>query len=120
MASELKRATNLKSMHRLLAGHCAIRCASFRRKVALSLRRFKSSNPGLKPVAQTQFFQRIRSRTVRKIGFRTAILQLVLGALLVTVALIGAIGYLNSARTLDDVREKHSALVSLAMSQEIG
>jgi len=57
---------------------------------------------------------------MRKIGFRTAILQLVLGALLVTVALIGAMGYLNSARTLDDVREKHSALVSLAMSQEIG
>jgi adenylate cyclase len=86
----------------------------------LLLRRYKSSNPGLKPVARTQFFQRIRSRTVGKIGFRTAILQLVLGALLVTVALIGAIGYLNSARTLDDVREKHSALVSLAMSQEIG
>jgi adenylate cyclase len=74
----------------------------------------------LKTVAGIQFFQRIRSRTMRKIGFRTAILQLVLGALLVTVALIGAIGYSNSARTLDDVREKHSALVSLAMSQEIG
>jgi hypothetical protein len=74
----------------------------------------------LKTVAAIQFFQRIRSRTMRKIGFRTAILQLVLGALLVTVALIGAIGYSNSARTLDDVREKHSALVSLAMSQEIG
>jgi len=86
----------------------------------LPLHRFKSSSPGLKPVARVQFFQRIRSRTVRKIGFRTAILQLVLGALLVTVALIGAMGYLNSARTLDDVREKHSALVSLAMSQEIG
>jgi adenylate cyclase len=86
----------------------------------LLLRRFKSSNPGLKPVVRAHFFQRIRSGTVRKIGFRTAILQLVLGALLVTVALIGAIGYLNSARTLDDVREKHSALVSLAMSQEIG
>ena len=69
----------------------------------MSLRRFKSSNPGLKPVARTQFFQRIRSRTVRKIGFRTAILQLVLGALLVTVALIGAIGYLNSDRTLRGV-----------------
>ena len=33
------------------------------------LRRFKSSNPGLKPVARIQFFQPIRSRTVRKIGF---------------------------------------------------
>jgi len=86
----------------------------------LLFRRFKSSNPGLKPVARNQFFQGIRAMTVRKIGFRTAILQLVLGALLVTVALIGAVGYLNSARTLDDVREKHSALVSLAMSQEVG
>ena len=71
-------------------------------------------------MVRTQLFQRIRTKTARKIGFRTAILQLVLGALLVTVALIGAMGYLNSARTLDDVREKHAALVSLAMSQEIG
>ncbi|MBV8533265.1 MAG: hypothetical protein JO207_05640 [Verrucomicrobia bacterium] len=42
---------------------------------------------------------------MRKIGFRTAILQLVLGALLLTVTLIGVVGYINSARTLDDVRD---------------
>jgi adenylate cyclase len=71
-------------------------------------------------MAGTLFFPRIRSRAMRKIGFRTAILQLVLGALLLTVTLIGVIGYINSARTLDDVREKHSALVSLAMSREVG
>ena len=57
---------------------------------------------------------------MRKIGFRTAILQLVLGALLLTVTLIGVIGYISSARTLDELREKQSALVSLAMSQEVG
>src|SRR5438552_2456364 len=99
MASGLKRATNSKSRCRRSDGHCEIRCDYLRRKVTLLLRRYKSSNPGLKPVVRAHFFQRIRSGTVRKIGFRTAILQLVLGALLVTVALIGAIGYLNSART---------------------
>jgi adenylate cyclase len=57
-------------------------------------------------------------RAARKVGFRTAILQLVLGALLLTVTLIGVIGYVNSARTLDELREKHAALISLAMSQE--
>jgi adenylate cyclase len=57
-------------------------------------------------------------RATRKIGFRTALLQLVLGALLLSVTLIGVIGYVSSARTLDDLREKHAALVSLAMSQE--
>ena len=71
-------------------------------------------------MAGTLFSQRIRSRAVRKVGFRTAMLQLVLGALLLTVTLIGVIGYVNSARTLDDLREKHAALVSLAMSQEAG
>ena len=71
-------------------------------------------------MAGTLFSQRIRSREVRKIGFRTAILQLVLGALLLTVTLIGVIGYISSARTLDELREKQSALVSLAMSQEVG
>jgi adenylate cyclase len=64
--------------------------------------------------------QWIRFRAARKIGFRTALLRLVLGALLLTVTLIGVIGYLSSARTLDDLREKHAALVSLAMSQEAG
>jgi adenylate cyclase len=59
-------------------------------------------------------------RATRKIGFRTALLQLVLGALLLSVTLIGVIGYVSSARTLDDLREKHAALVSLAMSQEAG
>jgi hypothetical protein len=61
-----------------------------------------------------------RFRAARKIGFRTALLRLVLGALLLTVTLIGVIGYVSSARTLDDLREKHAALVSLAMSQEAG
>jgi len=56
-------------------------------------------------MAGTLFFPRIRSRAMRKIGFRTAILQLVLGALLLTVTLIGVVGYINSARTLDDVRD---------------
>ncbi|HYY31187.1 MAG TPA: adenylate/guanylate cyclase domain-containing protein [Chthoniobacterales bacterium] len=60
----------------------------------------------------------IRLRATRKIGFRTALLQLVLGALLLSVTLIGVLGYVSSARTLDDLREKHAALVSLAMSQE--
>jgi len=71
-------------------------------------------------MADTLFSQPIQSRAARKVGFRTAILQLVLGALLLTVTCIGVIGYINSARTLDDIRDKHSALVSLAMSQEVG
>ena len=71
-------------------------------------------------MAGTLSSRQTRSRAVRKIGFRTAILQLVLGALLLTVTVIGVIGYISSAHTLDDLREKHSALVSLAMSREVG
>ncbi len=71
-------------------------------------------------MADALFSQRIKSRAPRKVGFRTAILQLVLGALLLTVTCIGIIGYISSSRTLDDVREKNSALVSLAMAQEVG
>jgi hypothetical protein len=97
-----------------------MRCGLFGRKVTSLLHRFRSRNSVSKLIAGTLFSQRIRSRAVRKVGFRTAILQLVLGALLLTVTCIGAIGYFNSARTLDDVRDKYSALVSLAMSQEVG
>jgi adenylate cyclase len=71
-------------------------------------------------MADPPFSQRIQSRATGTVGFRTAILQLVLGALLLTVACIGLIGYVSSSRTLDDVREKNSALVSLAMTQEVG
>jgi hypothetical protein len=71
-------------------------------------------------MSEPPFFPRIQSRALGKVGFRTAILQLVLGALLLTVTCIGVIGYINSSRTLDDVREKNSALVSLAMAQEVG
>ena len=74
----------------------------------------------IEPVADALLSQRTRSRAERKVGFRTAILQLVLGALFLTVTCIGVIGYFSSARTLDDVREKNAALVSLAMSQEVG
>ena len=53
------------------------------------------------------------------IGFRTAILQLVLGALLVSVGTIGVIGYFNSARTLDEMRQRQFNLLSLALSREV-
>ena len=59
------------------------------------------------------------SRIGTKIGFRTAILRLVLGALILAVSCIGVVGYLNSARTLDEVREKNASLVSLAMSEKV-
>src|SRR5208283_1593800 len=95
-------------------------CGLFGRKVTSLFHRFRSRNAVSRLMAGTLFSQRIRSRAVRKVGFRTAMLQLVLGALLLTVTLIGVIVYVNSARTLDDLREKHSALVSLAMSQEAG
>jgi adenylate cyclase len=75
---------------------------------------------GSRLMAGIPFSRQNRLRAARTIGFRTAILRLVLGALLLTVTLIGVIGYISSARTLDDLREKHSALVSLAMSQEAG
>ena len=53
------------------------------------------------------------------IGFRTAILQLVLGALLFSVGTIGIVGYINSERTLEEIRQKHFSLVSLALSREV-
>lgn len=58
-------------------------------------------------------------KPLRTIGFRTAILQLVLGALLLTVGTIGIVGYINSARTLDELRQRHFSLVSLALSREV-
>jgi adenylate cyclase len=53
------------------------------------------------------------------IGFRTAILQLVLGALLFSVGTIAIVGYINSERTLGEIRQKHFSLVSLALSREV-
>src|SRR5262249_30219776 len=40
--------------------------------------------------------------------------------LLLAVSCIGIFGYINSARTLDEIREKNAALVSLAMSEKVG
>jgi len=40
--------------------------------------------------------------------------------LLLAVSCIGIVGYINSARTLDEIREKNAALVSLAMSEKVG
>ena len=59
------------------------------------------------------------AKPLRTVGFRTAILQLVLGALLLTVGTIAIVGYINSARTLDDLRQGHFSLVSLALSREV-
>jgi len=59
------------------------------------------------------------AKPLRTVGFRTAILQLVLGALLLTVGTIAIVGYINSARTLDDLRQGHFNLVSLALSREV-
>jgi hypothetical protein len=53
------------------------------------------------------------------IGFRTAILQLVLGAVLFSVGTIGIVGYVSSARTLEEIRQQHFSLVSLTLSGEI-
>jgi len=58
-------------------------------------------------------------RPRQTIGFRTAILQLVLGALLFSVGTIGIVGYINSERTLEEIRQKHFSLVSLALSREV-
>src|SRR6516225_3872779 len=71
-------------------------------------------------MAESSNFQELGFRTGRKLGFRTAILRLVLGALLLVVSCIGIVGYINSARTLDEIREKNAALVSLAMSEKVG
>ena len=58
-------------------------------------------------------------RPRQTIGFRTAILQLVLGALLLSVGTIGVVGYINSERTLEEMRQKHFSLVSLTLSREV-
>jgi adenylate cyclase len=59
------------------------------------------------------------SKPRQTIGFRTAILQLVLGALLFSVGTIAIVGYINSERTLEEIRQKHFSLVSLALSREV-
>ena len=59
------------------------------------------------------------SKPRQTIGFRTAILQLVLGVLLVSVGAIGVIGYFNYARTLDEMRQRQFNLLSLALSREV-
>ncbi|HEX4201460.1 MAG TPA: hypothetical protein VHY59_08075, partial [Chthoniobacterales bacterium] len=59
------------------------------------------------------------SKPRQTIGFRTAILQLVLGALLFSVGTIAVVGYINSERTLGEIRQKHFSLVSLALSREV-
>jgi adenylate cyclase len=59
------------------------------------------------------------SRPRPTIGFRTAILQLILGALLFSVGTIGIVGYINSERTLEEIRQKHFSLVSLTLSREV-
>jgi adenylate cyclase len=59
------------------------------------------------------------SKPRQTIGFRTAILQLVLGALLFSVGTIGIVGYINSERTLEEIRQKHFSLVSLTLSREV-
>jgi adenylate cyclase len=58
-------------------------------------------------------------RPRQTIGFQTAILQLVLGALLFSVGTIGIVGYVSSARTLEEIRQQHFSLVSLTLSGEI-
>jgi adenylate cyclase len=58
-------------------------------------------------------------RPRQTIGFRTAILQLVLGALLFSVGTIGIVGYISSARTLEEIRQQHFSLVSLTLSREV-
>jgi adenylate cyclase len=58
-------------------------------------------------------------RPRQTIGFRTAILQLVLGALLFSVGTIGIVGYINSERNLEEIRQKHFSLVSLTLSREV-
>src|SRR5258708_22736673 len=55
------------------------------------------------------------SKPRQTIGFRTSILQLVLGALLFSVGTIAIVGYLNSERTLEEIRQKHFVLVSLTL-----
>jgi hypothetical protein len=70
-------------------------------------------------MADSSNFQESGSRTGRKLGFRTAILRLVLGALLLAVSCIGIVGYINSALTFDEIREKNAALVSLATSDKV-
>jgi adenylate cyclase len=59
------------------------------------------------------------SKPRQTIGFRTAILQLVLGALLFSVGTVGIVGYVNSERTLEEIRQKHFSLVSLTLSREV-
>src|SRR5258708_19917558 len=56
------------------------------------------------------------SKPRQTIGFRTAILQLVLGALLFSVGTIGIVGYINSERTLEEIRQNHFIPLTLLLS----
>ena len=71
-------------------------------------------------MADSLNLQQAGTRSERKLGFRTAILRLVLGALLLAVTCIGIVVYINSVQTLGEIREKNAALVSLAMTEKVG
>ena len=71
-------------------------------------------------MADSLNLQQSGTRAERKLGFRTAILRLVLGALLLAVTCIGIVVYINSVQTLGEIREKNAALVSLAMTEKVG
>ncbi len=54
-----------------------------------------------------------------KHSFRAAILALVLGSLSLTVGAIGVVAFVNSSRSIEDLRERQYELTSRLMSREV-
>lgn len=56
---------------------------------------------------------------IGKHSFRTAILALVLGSLSLTVGLIGVFAFVNSSRSVEELRERQYELTSRLMAKEV-
>ena len=56
---------------------------------------------------------------IGKHSFRAAILALVLGSLALTVGVIGVVAFVNSSRSIEDLRERQYELTSRLMAREV-
>jgi adenylate cyclase len=58
-------------------------------------------------------------KDVKTHSFRTAILALVLGSLALTVGVIGVVAFINSSRSVEEMRQRQYELTSRLMSKEV-
>jgi adenylate cyclase len=59
------------------------------------------------------------TNSIGKQSFRTAILALVLGSLSLTVGVIGVVAFVNSSRSVEELRERQYELTSRLMAKEV-